>query len=75
MLRYIDHQVEFFEMSDQLLRLPQVLALTGLSKTTCYSLIGRKEFPRPKQISSRTVAWPLSSVQAWIESRKNTQAR
>lgn len=44
-------------------------SLTGLSKTQCYRLIQRGEFPAPLKISTRSVAWRASEVQAWIDAR------
>lgn len=60
-------------MSDEkalrFLRLPQVLALTGLSKTTIYSLAQRGEFPRPIALSPRTSAWPEHLINEWATAR------
>ena len=44
-------------------------AWTGLSKTQCYRLIERGEFPAPIKLGARAVAWRESEVQAWIDSR------
>ncbi|CAE6865510.1 hypothetical protein R69658_07838 [Paraburkholderia aspalathi] len=44
-------------------------AATGLSKTQCYRLIQRGEFPAPLKIGARAVAWRASEVQAWIDAR------
>lgn len=52
-----------------LLRRPEVSRRTGLSRTTLYRLVQSKEFPAPRQLGARAVAWVESEVSAWIESR------
>ncbi len=51
------------------LRIPDVIKTVGLCKASIYNMMTRGEFPRPKRLSSRAVAWKLSDIQAWIESR------
>lgn len=51
-----------------LLRRPQVLDRTGLSKSGLYKLISEKRFPAPVKLTDTAVAWPEKVVQAWIES-------
>lgn len=53
----------------RLLRLPEVLNLTGLSRTTLYRLAANGEFPEPRRIAARAVAWPSSEVEQWIAAR------
>jgi prophage regulatory protein len=52
-----------------LLRRPEVSRRTGLSRTTIYRLVRAGEFPAPRQISLRAVAWVESEVDAWVDSR------
>lgn len=59
---------------DRLLRCPEVLSRTGLSKTALYSLIAAGEFPAPVQIGPRSVAWKESEINCWIAGRKSTRA-
>lgn len=49
----------------RLLRLPEILKLTGLGKTKIYDLIKKGEFLRPKKIDRASV-WPGSLVVNWI---------
>lgn len=51
------------------LRLPEVKAVTGLSKTTLYALIHEKSFPAPVRLSPGTVAWVKSEVRRWAQER------
>lgn len=51
---------------DNLLRLSEVKARTGLSRTTIYRKIGAGTFPRSHQISDGLVAWYESDIDAWV---------
>lgn len=52
-----------------LLRLQQVQALTGLSRSTLYKLVSERNFPSSIALAGRAVAWDSRAVEAWIESR------
>lgn len=59
-------------MTEQILRLPEVLAMTGLSRSSLYRRINSGDFPAPILLGgddSRAVGWRRSEVEAWIESR------
>ncbi len=56
-------------MADPHLRRPAVEAATGLSRSTIYDMMDRKEFPRPVRIGRRAVAWPESVIQQWLADR------
>ncbi len=51
------------------LRLPEVKAVTGLSKTSIYELIREKSFPAPVRLGSRAVAWVKSEIRQWAVER------
>ena len=44
------------------IRLPEVKAVTGLSKTSLYALIKEKSFPAPVRLGPRAVAWVKSEI-------------
>jgi prophage regulatory protein len=52
----------------------EVLALTGLSRTTIWRLTKTGEFPASVKISARRVAWDIATVEAWAASRLNSGA-
>ena len=56
--------------SDRLLKRPQVEFLTGMSRAAIYQKMATGQFPRPVRIGRRSVAWPLSVIDEWIEARK-----
>lgn len=51
------------------LRLPDVKAVTGLSKTSLYTLIKEKSFPAPVHLGPRAVAWVKSEIRQWALAR------
>ena len=57
------------EAPRRLLRLPEVIARTGLSRTSIYRAMGAGDFPRAVPLYRRGVAWPESEIETWINSR------
>lgn len=51
----------------QLLRLSDVIQITGLSRATVYRLVEKDRFPRPRRIGDRAVAWVNSEVEEWAD--------
>ena len=54
----------------KLVRLPEVLEVTGLSKPTIYRMIAEKRFPKQKRIGLRAVAWLAQDIDRWQEQLK-----
>lgn len=52
-----------------LLRLPEVIARVGYSRSSLYAKIREKEFPAPIKLGDRAVAWLSSDVDDWITQR------
>ncbi len=51
------------------LRLPEVLARTGLSGSTIYVRLDQGRFPRPVSLGARAVGWIEAEVDEWIRER------
>jgi prophage regulatory protein len=51
------------------LRIPDVVKHVGLCKASIYKLIADNNFPKPKQLSKRAVAWHSEDIEDWINSR------
>lgn len=71
-----------FDPSTTLIRMPELLALTGLGgRATVYRMLKEDpEFPRPVPLSASTarsapVAWVLGEVQEWIRARIAARGR
>jgi prophage regulatory protein len=56
--------------SDSLaLRSPELCALVGVSPRTVHRLVARGEFPPPRKLGDRCVAWLRSEVETWLAAR------
>ena len=60
---------ETTQMRPALIRLRQVMARTGMSRSTIYAYIKNGTFPTPISISERCVAWVESDIDGWIDDR------
>ncbi|MDR1848828.1 MAG: AlpA family transcriptional regulator [Zoogloeaceae bacterium] len=49
-----------------ILRLPQVKAKTGLSRSTIYQSIADGKFPEPIKLGERAVGWLSHEVESWL---------
>lgn len=56
-------------MADQVLRLPEVRNLTGLSRATIYARQNDGTFPKSINLGPRTVGWLANEVADWIKER------
>ncbi len=52
-----------------ILRLPAVLARTGLSRSTLYALMAEGQFPASVSLGMRSVGWLESDITDWIRQR------
>ena len=60
-------------MSCKILRLKEVKAVTGLSRSTIYAEMAKGEFPKQVQLTgNRSVGWHESVIIQWVESRQQT---
>jgi prophage regulatory protein len=58
------------QTSPVLVRLPAVMQMTGLARSTIYRLIAAKKFPLPVKLSERSVAWRCDELGQWCETRE-----
>ncbi|EEV1980163.1 AlpA family transcriptional regulator [Escherichia coli] len=56
-------------MSNNLLRLSDVMRRTGYGRAWIYRLISQGRFPKPVKIGPRSVAFIESEVDEWINQR------
>lgn len=57
------------EMSDLILRLPQVRVRVGLSRSSIYAAVAEGRFPKPIRLGARAAGWLESEVTAWVQGR------
>lgn len=62
-------QLNSFPAVRNFLRLPQVIRLTGLAKSTIYRLAACGDFPAQVKLGPRTSAWVADEVERWIADR------
>ena len=56
-------------MSLNILRLPEVLKITGLSRSSIYAFCKENTFPKPIKISQRTSGWLENEISDWISQK------
>jgi prophage regulatory protein len=57
--------------SEKLLRAKEVSQYLSINKSTLWRWRQSKQFPKPIALGANTVAWKLSSINAWIEERSD----
>lgn len=56
-------------VQERFMRLPEVIHVSGLSRSTIYDLISRSAFPTQVSLGGKNVAWLASEVTAWMNER------
>ena len=51
------------------LRLPQVQAQVGLSRSQIYKLMAEGDFPASNKVGTRIAIWLSSDIEAWKQAR------
>lgn len=52
-----------------IIRLREVMKLTGLARSTIYKYTNAGQFPKPINLSGRSVGWVESEIHEWILGR------
>ena len=52
-------------MLKQIYRFPEVMKITGLSRSSIYLAISKEQFPKPIKIGIRAIGWPEESLAEW----------
>ena len=63
------------ELPTRLIRLKEVIAMTGLSRASVYKFVREDKFPAQISLGYRCVAWVESEVQQWIDQRVQESRR
>lgn len=58
----------------KILRLKQVMAMTGLARSTLYKYMVTEKFPAQVKLGARAVGWLEVEVLAWLQSRVEERA-
>ncbi len=57
------------ETSERILRIKEVVHITGLSRTTIWRLENKGTFPRRVSLGGSRVGWRLSEINQWLGTR------
>jgi len=53
----------------QIIKLPSVISMTGISRTSIYNRIEEGAFPKQINLGERSVGWVKSEILEWIDAR------
>lgn len=53
----------------KMLRAPEVMAQTGLSRTTIWRRVKAGSFPPPTELGVNSIGWPDSVISDWLSNR------
>lgn len=53
----------------RIIRLREVMALTGLARSTVYKYVEAGTFPQPVPLGGRSVGWVEQEVEDWVLAR------
>ena len=54
---------------DKIIRIKEVLEMSGLSRTTLWRMERKGEFPKRLPLSAGSVGWRYSEIEEWVNSR------
>lgn len=54
-------------MSNRIVRLPTVKEITGLSRSSIYLRMSKKEFPQSISLGDRAIGWLEADIEQWLE--------
>lgn len=60
--------------TQQVVRLPAVMDMVGMSKGSIYNFIKAGTFPAPIKLGPKASGWLVSDVQNWIAERVSARA-
>lgn len=56
-------------MENQMLRAPEVMARTGLSRVTIWRRVRAGTFPAPTELGENSIGWSAKEISEWLASR------
>ena len=60
---------EYEEFVMRIIRLSEVIRMTGLGRSSIYTKISEGVFPKPVSLGGRAVGWVFDEVEGWILDR------
>jgi prophage regulatory protein len=62
-----DEPVLYTAEGTRIVRLPEILALTGATKASIYNWLRSGRFPRQLKMGPKAVGWRWTDVKAWLD--------
>ncbi len=56
-------------MQDHFIKIREVIEITAKSRPSIYADMSQGKFPRQYRIGEKAVAWKLSEINDWVQSR------
>ena len=56
-------------METEMLRAPEVMALTGLARTSIWRRVRAGTFPAPLELGKNSIGWPAPLIHRWLMER------
>lgn len=53
----------------KIIKLPEVIEYTALSRSSIYAYIQQNKFPAPIRLGKRAVGWSMEAIQKWVGER------
>jgi prophage regulatory protein len=76
-LRHLDGRIPVkaavANLHDRVLRIEEVITLTGISRSMIYKLQASNDFPLSMQLGERAVGWRQSDVEKWLADKRPNQ--
>lgn len=66
----LNHKTQNHEekkMKNRIIRLPDVIKLTGLKRSSIYIKVNEGLLPAPIKISKRAIGWPMNEIQQVVD--------
>ena len=64
--RFVEKKETAMTANDRMLRLTEIVELTGLSKASVYRRMKDSNFPKPRAMGPRAVRWSAAAVESWL---------
>ncbi len=68
-------QVDVNSKPSDLIRMKEVIRMTGFSRSTIYLKMKKRDFPQAISLGCRSIAWLRKDVKDWILSKVNTSRK
>ena len=60
------------EKKKRIMRLPEVIGIVGVCRSTIYFWMEKKTFPKPIKLGKRSIGWLEKDIQDWISQKKGS---